>query len=181
MRSQSSTMVRRMASPSALVLAAMLAGATPVFAASPTTDATFLQQAVQSESTDARIGQLAVTKSSSDGVVKLGHMLIDDHTANGPEATRLANTLQVSLPTSSATDQEATYRSLSGLSGDAFDTAFVDAVIRQSEAAIADYQAQTASGNGDVATYADNTLPLLEKHLRMARMLKMRASEHGTP
>jgi putative membrane protein len=174
-------MARHLASPSALVLAALLAGAPPAFAASPTSDASFLQQAVHSESTEAQIGQLAVTKSSSDGVQKLGQMLIDDHAASGREATRLANTLQISLPVNSTVDQEATYRALAGLSGDAFDNAFVDAVIRNSEASIADYRAQAKSSNGEVATYADNTLPLLEKHLRMARFLKMRATEHGTP
>jgi putative membrane protein len=90
--------------------------------------------------------------------------------------------MQVSLPMNQpADDQEATYRSLSGLSGDAFDTAFISAVIENSEAAIAKYQAQAQSGDGEVAAYADKTLPLLERHLRMARMLKMRATEHGTP
>jgi putative membrane protein len=175
-------MVRRAATPSALVLAALLAGATPALAASPTTDANFLQQAVHTESTETRIGQLAVEKSSSDGVKKLGQMRIEDHAASGQEAARLANTLQVSLPMNGqADDQEATYRSLSGLSGDAFDTAFVNAVIENSEAAIAKYEAQAQSGDGEVAAYADKTLPLLERHLRMARMLKMRATEHGTP
>jgi putative membrane protein len=174
-------MVRRVASPSAFLLAALLAGAAPAFAASPTTDATFLQQAVHTESTEAQIGQLAVTKSSNDGVQKLGQMLIDDHTASGQEATRLANTLQVSLPMNSAGDQEATYRSLSGLSGTSFDSAFINAVIKNSEASIADYKAQAVSGDGEVAAYADKTLPLLEKHLQMARMLKMRATEHNTP
>jgi putative membrane protein len=175
-------MTRRAATPSALVFAALLAGSVPALAASPTTDANFLQQAVHAESTEAQIGQLAVQKSSSDGVKKLGRMLIEDHSASGQEATRLANTMQVSLPMNQpADDQEATYRSLSGLSGDAFDTAFISAVIENSEAAIAKYQAQAQSGDGEVAAYADKTLPLLERHLRMARMLKMRATEHGTP
>jgi putative membrane protein len=182
MKPQSSTMVRRLASPSAFLLAALLAGAAPTFAASPTTDATFLQQAVHTESTEAQIGQLAVTKSSNDGVQKLGQMLIDDHTTSGQEATRLANTLQVSLPMNNPPDdQEATYRSLSGLSGTAFDNAFINAVIKNTEASIADYEAQAQSGDGEVAAYADKTLPLLEKHLQMARMLKMRATEHNPP
>jgi putative membrane protein len=181
MKPQSSTTVRRVASTPALFLAALLAGAAPALAASPTTDANFLQQAVHVESTEAQIGQLAVTKSSSDGVKKLGQMLIEDHAASGQEATRLANTLQVSLPMNPTDDQEATYRSLSGLSGDAFDNAFVSAVIENSETAIARYEAQAKSGDSEVAAYADKTLPLLERQLRMARMLKMRASEHGTP
>jgi putative membrane protein len=176
-----SSMVRCMASPSAFLLAALLGGAAPALAASPTTDATFLQQAVHTESTEAQIGQLAVQKSSDDGVRKLGQMLIDDQASTGPEATRLANTLQVSLPMNAASDQEAAYRSLAGLSGDDFDSAFVNTVISSSEAAIAKYEAQAQSGDGDVSAYADKTLPLLARHLRMARMLKMRASEHGTP
>jgi len=181
MRPQSSRMARRLASPSALLLAALLAGAAPALAASPTTDANFLQQAVHTESTEAQIGQLAVQKSGNDGVRKLGQMLIEDHTSGGQEATRLANTLQVSLPMGSANDQEATYRALSGLSGTSFDNAFVNAVIKDTQAAIANYEAQAQSGDGEVAAYADKTLPLLERHLQMARMLKMRATEHNTP
>jgi putative membrane protein len=181
MKPQSSKMGRRPASPSALFLAALLAGAAPALAASPTTDATFLQQAVHTESAEAQIGQLAVQKSSNAGVRRLGQMLIEDHSSSGREATRLANTLQVSLPVGSSNDQEATYRALSGLSGTSFDNAFVNAVIENTQAAIADYEAQAQSGDGEVAAYADKTLPLLEKHLQMARMLKMRATEHNTP
>jgi putative membrane protein len=174
-------MARRLASPPALVLAALLAGATPALAASPTSDASFIQQAVHTETTEAQIGQLAVQKSSSDGVRKLGQMLIDDHAASGQQATRLANTLQVSLTVAPAGDQEATYRSLSSLSGASFDTAFVNAVIKSNQAAIAQYEAQAQSGDGEVAAYANQTLPALERHLQMARMLKMRATEHNTP
>jgi putative membrane protein len=181
MKPQSSTTGRRLAAPSAFFLAALLAGAAPALAASPTTDANFLQQAVHTESAEAQIGQLAVQKSSNAGVRKLGQMLIEDHTSSGQEATRLANSLQVSLPVGSSNDQEATYRSLSGLSGTSFDNAFVNAVIESTQAAIADYEAQAQSGDGEVAAYADKTLPLLEKHLQMARMLKMRATEHNTP
>jgi putative membrane protein len=174
-------MVRRAASPSALLLAALLAGATPALAASPTSDATFLQDAVHTETTEAQIGQLALQKSSSSGVKKLGQMLIEDHSSGGQEATRLANTMQVSLTMSPADDQEATYRALSGLSGTSFDNAFINAVIKNSSAAIEKYEAQAQSGDGEVAAYANKTLPLLERHLDMARMLKMRTQEHNTP
>lgn len=181
MKPRSSTTVRRSASPSALVLAALLSGATPAWAASPTSDASFLQAAVHTESTEARIGQLAVQKSSGAGVKKLGQMLIEDHAATGQEATRLANTLQVSLTTGQADDQEATYRALSGLSGASFDNAFINAVIKSNQAAIERYEAQAQSDDGEVSTYAEKALPLLQRHLQMARMLKMRATEHNTP
>jgi len=174
-------MARQAASPSALLLAATLAGATPALAASPTSDANFLQQAVHTESAETQIGQLALQKGNSSGVKKLGQMLIDDHAASGQEATRLANTLQVSLPVDQGVDKEATYRALSGLSGTAFDNAFINAVIRNSQAAIENYEAQAQSGNAEVAAYANKTLPLLERHLQMARMLKMRTQEHNTP
>jgi len=181
MKLQLSTIVRRSTSPSAILLAAVLAGATPALAASPTSDVNFLQEAVHTESTEAQIGQLAVQKSGSDGVKKLGQMLIEDHANSGQEATRLANTMQVSLTVNPADDQEATYRALSGLSGTSFDNAFVNAVIKSTTAAIDKYQAQAQSGDGEVAAYADKTLPLLGKHLQMARMLKMRSTEHNTP
>jgi putative membrane protein len=174
-------MVRRSALPSALSFAVLLAGATPAPAAAPTSDGAFLQQAVHTESNEAQTGQLALERSSSGGVKKLGRMLIDDHAATGQEATRLADTLQVSLPINPTEDREATYRALSGLTGMAFDKAFVEAVIKSSRAAIDKYEAQAQSGDGAVAAYADKALPLLQRHLRMARMLKMRTTEHNTP
>ena len=180
--SQLSKRVRLLAAPSALLLATLLAGASPALAASPTSTESFLQDVVSTDSTEAQIGQLALQKSSSAGVKKLGQMLIDDHTAAGQEATRLANTRQVSLPVAeAATDQQATVQALSSLSGDAFDRAFINAVIQSSQAAIAKYEAQAQSGDGDVAAFATQTLPQLQSHLQMARMLKMRATEHNTP
>jgi putative membrane protein len=180
--SQFSLGTRRAAVPIAVLLAASLAGATPALAAAPTSEANFLQEAVHTDSSEAKIGQLAIEKSSSAGVKKLGRMLIDDHAATGQEATRLANTLQVSLPVDNgAVDQEAAYGALSSLSGVAFDRAFVDAVIESNQAAIAKYETQAQSGDSEVAAFAEKTLPVLEGHLRMARMLKMRLTEHNTP
>ena len=176
-----SQFLMKTASPSALLLAALLTGATPALAASPTTDANFIQQVVRTDSTEAKLGQLAVEKSSSAGVQKLGQMLIDDHAVTGQEATRLANTLQVSLPVGEKVDEEATYRALSGLSGERFDRAFVDAVIHRNQTAIADYEAQAASGDGEVAAFAEKQLPVLQSHVQMARMLKMRLTQHNTP
>lgn len=177
---------RSKALSSALLLAAVLGGsafgaAAPALAASPTSDANFLQDVVRIDSTDAEIGGLAIQKSSSAGVKKLGQMLIDDHATAGPAATRLANTLNVSLPVDPAPDQQATYNALIGLSGAAFDRAFIDAVIQSKRAAIAKYEAQAQGGDSDVAAYAEKTLPDLQDQLRMARMLKMRLSEHNTP
>lgn len=170
---------KRLAAPSALLLTALLA--TPAFAAAPTSDATFLQDVVRTDSTDVEIGQLALKNSSSSGVKKLGQMLIDDHAARGLEATRLANTLQVSLPVNETVDQTATYQALSRLSGTAFDRAFIDAVIQNKQAAITDYEQQAASGDGEVAAFAEETLPVLQSQLSMARMLKSRLGQHNTP
>ena len=181
MPSQFTTRARRWGAPSALLLAALLAGTTPAFAASPTSDANFLQEVVRTDSTEVEIGQLALNKSSSAGVKKLGQMLIDDHTASGQEATRLANTLQVSLPVNESVDQAAIYQALSRLSGSAFDRAFIDAIIHSKQAAIAEYEQQVASNDGEVAAFAGKTLPNLQNRLSMARMLKMRLSEHNTP
>ena len=171
----------RWGAPSALLLAAMLASAMPALAASPTSPANFLQEVVRTDSTEIQIGQLALKKSSSAGVKKLGQMLIDDHATSGQEATRIANTLQVSLPVDQTVDQAATYQALAGLSGSAFDRAFIDSIIHSKQAAIAEYEQQAASNDGEVAAFAQQTLPALEGQLSMARMLKMRLSEHNTP
>jgi hypothetical protein len=97
-----SILLTRTVSPSALMFAALMIGATPALAASPGTDATFMQEVVRTESIETRIGQLAVEKASSADVKKLGQMLIDDYAATGQESARIANTLQVSRPVDDA-------------------------------------------------------------------------------
>jgi putative membrane protein len=176
-----SQLLMRTVSPSALLFAALMIGATPTLAASPTTDANFIQEVVRTESIDAKIGQLAVEKASNADVKKLGQMLIDDRAATGQETTRIANTLQVSRPVDGAIDDDSTYRALSSLSGESFDRAFIESVITRSRAAIADYEAQAASGDGEVAAFAEKQLPVLERQLGMARMLKTRLTLHNTP
>jgi putative membrane protein len=177
-RSQSLT---RTVSPSALLLAVLMIGGTPALAASPTTDANFMQEVVHTESIEARIGRLAVEKASNADVKKLGQMLIDDQAATGSETTRIANTLQVSRPVDTALDQDSTYRALSSVSGETFDRAFIEAVIHRSRTAIADYEAQATSGGGEVSAFAAKQIPVLERHLRMARTLKTRMGMHNTP
>jgi putative membrane protein len=174
-------MLRRSTPPSVLLLAVLLAGAPPALAAAPTSDADFLQQAARTEFNEAQMGQLAIERSSNRGVKKLGRMLIDDHAATGQEAAQLADPLQVSLPTNPTEEQQETYRSLSGLEDRAFDKAFVEAVIKSSRGAIDEYEAEAQSGDAEIAAYADEALPLLQRHLEMARMLRMRTTEHNTP
>jgi putative membrane protein len=176
-----SILLTRTVSPSALMFAALMIGATPALAASPGTDATFMQEVVRTESIETRIGQLAVEKASSADVKKLGQMLIDDYAATGQESARIANTLQVSRPVDDAIDEDSTYRALSGLSGETFDRAFIEAVIHRNRTAIANYEAQAASGSGEVAAFAEQQLPVLERHLGMARNLKTRLTLHNTP
>jgi putative membrane protein len=168
-------------SASALVLAALIASATPALAAAPTTSANFLQEVVSTDRSETQIGRLAVLKSSSTGVQKLGEMLVDDHTAASKDAARVADTLQVALPDGTTNDQEDVYRALSSLSGSAFDAAFVNAVISSHQKAIAAFEQQATSSDPEVAAFAQQNLPKLQSHLRMAQMLKMRATEHNTP
>ena len=159
----------------------VLFGASSAFAAAPTSTATFLQDAVSSDSAQVEMGQLALEKSGDAAVRKLGQMLIDDHSQAKQQAGTLANSLQVALPVATGSDAEAQVQALRALSGGSFDQAFVEAVIQTHRETIAKFQQEAMSGDSQVSALAQQALPALESQLRMAEILKMRATEHGTP
>lgn len=145
--------------------------ATPVLAAEAPKD--FVTHAIQGDNTEIKIGGLAIQKGTSAGVRSFGHTLVTDHTKAKAEMTQLASTLGMSG--AGAEPKQANpevYTKLSGLSGAAFDHAFVAEMVDDHKKDIADFQAQADSHNGAASELAAQQLPTLKKHLRMAEALQ---------
>jgi len=153
-----------------------LIGAALILAGSITTaaaksDTTFLTEAIQINLAEISVGDLAQKNGGSDGVKSFGKMLVDDHTASNTKATSLAQANGVTPPTEPKPDDKKKHDELAKLSGAEFDREFAKAMVKGHEEAISKFE--TASkGDDDIAKFAQETLPTLQKHLETAQSLE---------
>jgi putative membrane protein len=159
-------------------------GAALILAGSITTapaksDTTFLTDAIQINLAEISVGDLAQQKGGSDDVKSFGKMLVDDHTASNAKATSLAQANGVTPPTEPSAADKKKHDELEKLSGAAFDREFAKAMVKGHEEAIAKFEA-ASKGNDDVAKFAQQTLPTLQKHLKTAQSIaSSKSTESG--
>ena len=85
------------------------------------------------------------------------------------ELKQIVSSKQVDMPTAPAAKDQATLKKLQGLSGAAFDRAYLDSQIAGHKEAISAFQTEARSGHDpELKAFATATLPNLQEHLRMA-------------
>jgi len=182
----------------------------------------FLAKAMESNAAEIELGRMAESKSTDPRVKALAEMMVRDHTnalnrlnqmtagnsnpmPNGGTDSSTAMTSRIPL---SREHQEMRDR-LSQLSGDDFDRAYVDAMVREHQTDVREFEreAKTASStdtstnivtdqntairekpepgapplNQTDAVIARDMLPTLRMHLQHAEMLQQRFGSSGTP
>lgn len=136
----------------------------------PMGDQTFARKAAQGGLAEVRLGQLAVSNGSSQRVKDFGQRMVDDHTRVNDKLRSIAGKDDLMLPTDLSTKDQALLKRLSGLSGAEFDKAYMDEMVKDHQADIADFEKEADSGrNSDLKSFASSTLPMLQEHLRIAR------------
>lgn len=135
-------------------------------------DKRFITKAMEGNLGEVQMGQLADQNGGSQEVKAFGMQLVQDHGADNQKAEQLANQLGVSTPGQTDREHLAAYRKLSKLQGAAFDKAFVRKMVEDHRKDVRDYRAQAKKQGDPTAAYAADSLPVLEKHLRMAEQLE---------
>ena len=128
----------------------------------------FLKNAIRGDIAETKAGELAQQKSENADVKSFGQMLTTDHHQHMVEASSLAQSKNVEVPTQPNQEQKAEYDKLSKLSGKAFDEAFLKGMVADHKKEIAKYEKEAQSGDADVAAFAKKTLPVLKTHLQTA-------------
>jgi putative membrane protein len=133
-------------------------------------DKTFIKKAAQGGMAEVQLGQLATDKGSNDEVKKFGQRMVDDHSKANDQLKQLAASKGVELPTSLNSKDEATKNRLSKLSGNAFDRAYMQDMVKDHTQDVSEFKkaSQTAK-DPDVKSWASETLPTLEDHLKTAK------------
>jgi putative membrane protein len=134
-------------------------------------DTAFLTEAIQINLAEISVGDLAQKNGGSDDVKSFGKMLVDDHTASNTKATSLAQANGVTPPTEPKAADKQKHDELAKLSGADFDREFAKGMVKGHEEAISKFEA-ASKGDDDIAKFAQETLPTLQKHLKTAQTLE---------
>ncbi|HEX4456432.1 MAG TPA: DUF4142 domain-containing protein, partial [Polyangia bacterium] len=102
-------------------------------------------------------------------VKKFGKKMVTDHTKANNELKKLAKKKSLNLPTAMTADQKTTYDRLAAMKGADFDTAYMDAMVKDHDEDVADFKKEADGGqDADLKAWAGKTLPVLQTHDDMA-------------
>lgn len=137
-------------------------------------DQQFVDFAAQTDMVEANLGQLAQTAANSQPVKDYAQTLVTDHTNDYHQLYGVAHQANLNVPNAiDAEHNKAMIDPLEKLKGAAFDHRYVADMISGHTKAIAVYKKEAADAqNPALKSYAEQALPVLEKHLTGAKDLE---------
>lgn len=130
----------------------------------------FAQKAAQDDIAEIKLGKLAQDKGSNPTVKDFGTRIVRDHTKNLDQLKAVAAKQNIQLPTEPNQTQMITYDKLSNLNSTQFDKMYARDMVKDHVKAVREFREEArGASNPGIKQYAQNSVPALETHLRMAR------------
>src|SRR3954447_24758554 len=132
----------------------------------------FLTQAIGGNFSEMTLGRMIQSQASSPQVRQFGSMLVSDHSHGLAQAQRIAARLHLRIPVTLTPQARRERVLLRHLSGRAFDREVRRYMIDDHQKDIAEFRAQVRSGDRATSGYAAATIPVMQRHLAMARSIR---------
>ena len=144
-------------------------------------DRHFIRKAGQGGLAEVELGKLAAEKGQNEEVKKFGQRMVDDHSKANDQLKQLAESKGMTLPTKLAEKDQATKARLQKLSGEQFDQAYMNDMVKDHSKDVAEFKKEsTTAKDSDVKSFASQTLPTLEDHLKEARSIAPKQAKAAT-
>lgn len=144
----------------------------PPRAAARTADATFVAKAADAAAALLELARLGTARGTDAAVKVFAKRLLEEQAVIADGVTTLARAKRVALAPPPAAVREET-AALARHSGAAFDRAFVAAIVKSHDGAVALFEAEAADGRDDeVKEWAAKQLPALRERQAKARVLR---------
>jgi putative membrane protein len=135
----------------------------------PAPDQQFMLEAARAGIAEVELGRLAAQRAASDAVRSFAQRMVTDHGAANEELARLARSKGVALPSEMGPAHRATLDRLAGMSGPAFDQAYMGDMMKAHQQTSALFTRETREGqDAEVRAWAMKRLPGIQEHLRLA-------------
>jgi len=141
----------------------------------------FMSMAIEGNLAEVAMGQLAQKQGESADVKSFGQQLVTDHSAANQKAMSLASGMGMTPPTEPNKKHQSEAAKMAKMSGAAFDRAFAQHMVADHKMEIAAHKRATKMKNEAVASYATESLPVLEQHLQTAQSLSKAGGKGGKP
>jgi len=142
-----------------------------------TKDYKFATAAVEGGRMEVSLGLMAVQKAYSSAVRDFGQLMVDEHQKAGAELTKLLTQKGATVPDATSKKDDKLTTHLQGLTGTAFDTAYIKAMVRDHKKDLKEFQmAAEKSDDADLRSWAAKTAPMVQEHLRRAQGIEKPAT-----
>lgn len=132
-------------------------------------DTDFAIKAADGGMLEVQLAELALTKASSPQVKEFAQTMITDHSKANEELKSLAQSKNISLPTSLSEENQKDYNDLAEKSGAEFDKAYCEFMVKDHKDDLESFKkAADDAEDPDLKTWAAGKVPVLEHHLSMA-------------
>jgi putative membrane protein len=132
----------------------------------------FVIDAIKADNGEIAVATLVRERAAAAEVRELAAMIVRDHAASREQAIAAGKTVGVGVPTAMSAEARHLQRKLARLTGAALDQAFLTATIKQHRKTIEKYAEQARSGDAVTRKLAEDALPRLREHLRIALSLQ---------
>ena len=133
-------------------------------------DKLFAVKAAQGGMAEVQLAQLAQQKSQDETVKKFAQAMIDDHTPNNEKLMKIAASKGVAAPTELDPMSQKMMTKLQALNGKPFDTAYLKGQVRAHKVELKLMENESKNGkDADLKAFADETAPVVQKHITMAQ------------
>ena len=137
-----------------------------------------MKKAADGGMAEVELGKLAAEKGSSQEVKDFGQRMVDDHSKANDQLKQLASQKHVELPQQPSSKHAATKAKLEKLSGEDFDKAYVAEMLKDHKQDVAEFKRESKSAHDDdLKSFASQTLPTLQEHLKQVQNLATRHTE----
>ncbi len=135
-------------------------------------DRMFVSKAMQGSMAEVQLGQLTLQKSNNDQVKQFAQRMIDDHTKLNEQMTPVAQQLGVTPPDQISKGDRKTIAKLQGLSGSAYDQAYIKDMVKDHKQDLSQFQMEASSGQDQTVKDAANQgSKVIAQHLQLAQQL----------
>lgn len=138
-----------------------------------TADQDFLLAAGQINLTEIKLGEYAAQNGKRDDVKAFGRRMVKDHTALNDNLKALAAQEGVTLPDSLDATHQKMVEKLTALTSSDFDKAYIADMFTGHRKAIRAFKTESdKTKDAEVESFADNSIPVLEEHLKLITTIK---------
>jgi putative membrane protein len=166
------------------VLVSALAVAAPAMAQqAPITlqqpDKDFLTKASEGNVSEVKLGQLAEHRSTNQQVKQFAQRMVEDHTKAQQDLTNAMNGSDVIVPDHVTKDAAGLYDKLAQETGADFDHDYMHAMVNDHQDDVNAFKDEIKNGKMEkLRDYAQNTLPVLERHLQNAKQINNQVAQN---